>query len=102
MRDVGQLQQEVAQLGLNAIEIGFEALDLVTEARNLRKQRRRIRALRLCDTDVPGRRVAQSLQLLRAHLNVLARGLQRFEAPDVERVATPGQRGGDRRDVVAQ
>src|SRR6185436_15328313 len=47
MREIGQLQQEVAQLDLNAFELGFEALDLVTETRNLRQQRRRVCALAL-------------------------------------------------------
>ncbi len=102
MREVRQLQQEISQLALDTIEVGFEALDFVTQARDLREQRCRVFALALRDADLLGQRIAPRLQVLRVHLDIFARGFERFEARHVERDAALFQRGSDQRNIVTQ
>ena len=99
MREVRQVEQEVAQRDLHAVELAFEALRLRADARDLRQQRRGVLALALRGADGLRERVALRLQVLRARLDVLALALERFEARGVERHAALREPGDDERTV---
>src|SRR3546814_14072382 len=68
----------------SAVELGLRRLELVAEAGHLGQQRRGILALRLGLADRLAARVAQVLQLLRTHLDALARRFQPLHRRGVE------------------
>ena len=102
VREVRQVEQEVAQRPLHGVELAFEPLDLVADAGHFGEKLRRILAFRLRDADLLRRRVALRLQRLRANLDVLALRFERVEARGVERDAALGETRGDRGQIVPE
>src|SRR4029450_2233102 len=119
VREIGQIEEKFAQLALNTMELGLEPLRRITDPRDppqprlrplrrlpdprdLGQQRRGVFSLTLCDADLLGQRIASSLELLRAHLDVLALALERLEALGIESYTALGQARGDKRKIVAQ
>src|SRR4030095_6420345 len=88
VREIGQIEEKFAQLALNTIELGLEPLRRIPDPRDLGQQRRGVFSLTLCDADLLGQRIASSLELLRAHLDVLALALERLEALGIESYTT--------------
>ena len=102
MRQVGQHEQEVPQLLLHARELRLEGPERVARPRDLGQERARVFALSLGDADLLRQRVAAALQVLRAHLDVLALALERLERRGIEREPALGERGGDAGEVGAK
>ena len=102
VRQVRQVEQEIAKLRLHGLERSLEALDLVAESGHVGEDRRRVLALRLRDADLLAERVALRLKILRARLDVLALALERLETRGVERDAAFREAGGDAGEVLTQ
>src|SRR5262252_7456198 len=102
MREVRQVEEEIAQRCLDAIELAFEPLRFVSDARDFREQSGSVLTLPLGRADRLRKRVALRLQLLRAHLDVLALAFERLEARRVERDAALAEALDDRSEIVAQ
>ena len=102
MRQVGHRQQPIAHALLHGLEIAFERRQLVADAGDLAQHRRCVFAPAFGDADLLRDRVAPRLQLLGAHLDVLALGLERDERGRVELIATRLQARGDGIEIVAQ
>jgi hypothetical protein len=82
VREVRDAQRDAFQLAADAVELDFRGLQLVAEARDFREQRRDVLTLGLRLADRLAARVAQVLQLLRAHLDALALGFELFDVGD--------------------
>jgi len=102
VREVGQAEEEVAQLRLHALELRLQALHLVAEPGHLGQDRGGILPLGLGGTDLLRRGIALRLQVLRTHLDVLARGFERLEARGVESEPALSQGGGYGGEVVTE
>ncbi len=102
MRQVGQVEQEIAQLRLHFLQGAFLAFQFVAQSSDFRQQRRRIVAFALGNADLLGQRVAFRLRVLRQRLDLLAARLECFEAGDVDDGATRLQPGSDTREVVTE
>ena len=102
MRQVGQVQQEIAQLRLHFLEGAFLVFQFVAQSRDFGHERRRIFAFALGNADLLGQRVAFRLSVLRLRLDVLAARLERFKAGDIDDGATRAKPGSDAREVVAK
>ena len=101
MRQVGHAKQELGQGALHRLQLTLTGRDLVAEAGNVGEQSGHVLASGLGATDGLGRRIALCLQVLGAHLDLLAPALQTVEAAGVEAEAAFGEPGRDRGDVMA-
>jgi hypothetical protein len=102
MRQVGQVQQEIAQLRLHFLEGAFLTFQFVAQSRDFSHERRRIFAFALGNADLLGQRVAFCLCVLRLRLDFLAARLERFKARNIDDGAARAQPGGHAREVVAK
>ncbi len=102
VRQVGQVEQEVAQLALHAVELDFQLFRIVAYASDLGEQRGSVIAPALGNADLLRQRVAARLQILRSRLEVLALAVQRLEARGVEREPALRETRGDGGQVVAK
>ena len=102
MWQVGHRQQPIAEALLHGVEIAFERSQLVADAGDLAQRRRRVFAPAFGDADLFRDRVAPRLQLLGAHLYLLALGLELDERGRVELISTRLQTCDDVIEVVAQ
>src|SRR5690606_28492315 len=93
---VGDAARDRVERGTDLGQARLRGLQLLAEARDLGQQRRHVLAARLRLADRLAAGVAQVLQFLRAHLDVLAFRFQRLQRGDVQResAARAQARGG--------
>ena len=84
IRQVGNAERDRFQRAADAFQFDFRGLQLLAEAGDFRHHRGDILAPGLELADLLAAGVAQVLQLLGAHLDALAVGLQRFQLRHVE------------------
>ena len=90
VRQVRDAQGDRLDLAAQVVELDFRCLQLVAERSDFGHHRRHVLALGLEHADLLAAGIAQVLQLLGAHLQLLATCFQRFEVADVQLEAAAG------------
>ncbi|MNT36309.1 hypothetical protein D3C72_1723830 [compost metagenome] len=88
VRQVGNAQQDRVQFGLDRVQFDFTGAQFARHALDVRHQRRDVFAALLGLTDGFGTRVTFSLQCFGAGLDGLALFFQRFDARNIQGIAT--------------
>ena len=102
MRGVRHAREKLVELGLQGAELRLVLRELGLDAIHVGEDRRRILALGLGLADALGPGVTLRLELLGAHLQVLAALLETAIGVEVEDIAAAGQAVGNGLRIAAQ